>query len=109
VDDVAASVLALRMPRLQELRLLECGLRSAAALPSIATLTGLTNLALGPDLTLDGSSSVFPLGRGDLQLLTPLTQLKLFWSKYIFCENAVSELWSEEQQRWRQQPPAWLR
>jgi hypothetical protein len=42
VDDVAASVLALRLTRLQDLRLISCGLRSAAALPSIASLTGLT-------------------------------------------------------------------
>jgi hypothetical protein len=44
VDDVAASVLALRLTRLRDLRLECCGLRSAAALPSIATMTGLTHL-----------------------------------------------------------------
>uniref|UniRef100_A0A383WIG2 Receptor-type protein kinase n=1 Tax=Tetradesmus obliquus TaxID=3088 RepID=A0A383WIG2_TETOB len=46
VDDTAACALALRLKRLQKLNLFDCGLRSAAALPSIATLTGLTGLWL---------------------------------------------------------------
>jgi hypothetical protein len=110
VDDVAASVLALRLTRLQELLLVHCGLRSAAALPSIATLTGLTSLVLGPAVVTDGSASVFPLGKGDLELLTPLTQLKHLangdYGQNFFCDNAVAQLWCEVQQQWQQQQPA---
>jgi hypothetical protein len=108
VDDAAASVLALRLTRLQELQLSECGLCSAAALPSIATLTGLTRLDLKPQAggMTDGPSSVFPLGMGDLELLTPLTQLKEFSNDEFFCSNAFSQLWSVQQRQWRQQPPA---
>jgi hypothetical protein len=91
VDDAAVSVLALRLTRLQELRLTHCGLRSAAALPSIATLTGLTFLSLGAsDSTETGAVSMLPLGQEDLLLLTPLTQLKWLCGCEFFSNKAVS-------------------
>jgi hypothetical protein len=105
VDDVAATVLALRLTRLQDLRLTNCGLRSAAALPAIATLTGLTNLGLG--VLADDGTTKLPLGQEDLLLLTPLTQLKQLWNHSFFHSVAVSRLWST-QKRWLQPPPAWL-
>uniref|UniRef100_A0A383VVN8 Uncharacterized protein n=1 Tax=Tetradesmus obliquus TaxID=3088 RepID=A0A383VVN8_TETOB len=69
VDDTAAAVLAQHLKRLQELHLEECGLRSAAALPYIATLTGLIYLGL--------SLGQPPLGRDELLLLAPLPQLEV--------------------------------
>jgi hypothetical protein len=108
VDDVAGSVLALRLMRLQDLRLADCGLRSAAALLSIATLTGLTQLELSAgDDTLEAASDLLLLGQEDVLLLTPLTQLKLFWSDGFFCDEDVCRLWNTEK-GWLQQPPAWL-
>lgn len=69
VDDTAAAVLAQHLKRLQELHLEECGLRSAAALPYTATLTGLIYLGL--------SLGQPPLGRDELLLLAPLPQLEV--------------------------------
>jgi hypothetical protein len=118
VDDVAASVLALRLTRLQDLRLVYCGLRSAAALPSIATLTGLTRLDLSVDLDREaegsdddtesaGTPSLLPLGQEDLLLLTPLTQLRYLGCSALFSSTAIHQLWGYEK-GWLQQPPAWL-
>jgi hypothetical protein len=91
VDDVAASVLALRLTRLQDLRLTDCCLHSAAALPSIATLTGLTHLELsgGADAETEGTCSLLPRGQEDLMLLSPLTQLKRFYIEGIVQIAAV--------------------
>jgi hypothetical protein len=98
VDDVAASVLALRLTRLQDFRLTDCGLRSAAALPSIATLTGLPSIATLTGLTqlelsardgteTEGTSTLLPLGQEDVLLLSPLTQLQYFWIDGSFYTN----------------------
>jgi hypothetical protein len=94
VDDVAASVLALRLTQLRELGLTNCGLRSAAALPSIATLTGLTCLDLTSDSAQTANFNLLPLGEEDVLLLTPLTQLKHFYYDGFFWSGAVSRLWS---------------
>jgi hypothetical protein len=109
VDDVAASVLALRLTRLQHLQLENCGLHSAAALPSIATLTELTQLKLGADVDPDTARTynLLPLGKADLLLLTPLTCLQHCCNHGFFCSKAVSQLWSHEK-KWLQPPPAWL-
>jgi hypothetical protein len=108
VDDVSVSVLALRLTRLQDLRFADCGLRSAAALPSIATLTGLTHLSLGGSVdTETGTLNQLRLGQADLLLLTPLTQLKWLYGFGLFSSGAVSGLWSD-QKGWLQRPPAWL-
>jgi hypothetical protein len=117
VDDVAASVLALRLTRLQDLRLVYCGMRSAAALPSIATMTGLTHLELSVDMNIEtetsddtesaGTLSMLPLGREELLLLTPLTKLRYFGCSELFSSAAIHQLWGYEK-GWLQQPPAWL-
>jgi hypothetical protein len=101
-------VLALRLTQLQDLRLKWCGLRSAAALPVIATFTGLTYLGLGvlADTDTDGTSNL-PVGQEDLLLLTPLTQLEQLWNHRFFHSAAVSQLWSTRK-RWPQPPSAWL-
>jgi hypothetical protein len=108
VDDVAASVLALRLTRLRELRLTNCGLRSAAALPSIATLTGLTflDLTASDSAQSEGAVNLLPLGPEDVLLLTPLTQLKHFIYNGFF--HSAMRFWDKQKRRWRQQPPAWL-
>jgi hypothetical protein len=111
VDDVAASVLALRLTRLQDLRLECCGLRSAVALPSIAGLTGLTHLDLSfsdaYDAASNGTVSMLPLGQDDLLLLTPLRGLKQLGNRGFFCSAAACRLWCLHR-GWLQPPPAWL-
>lgn len=99
VDDTAASALALRLKRLQELRLSYCGLRSAAALPSIATLTGLTSLSL----YVDPHTADLDLGRDELRLLAPLTQLKELDCDALFGEPAIGEEWIDVLQQWQRQ------
>ncbi|WIA21858.1 hypothetical protein OEZ85_004234 [Tetradesmus obliquus] len=101
VDDAAACALALRLKRLQKLNLFDCGLRSAAALPSIATLTGLTGLWLSVSSSMPATD--FPLGRDELLLLAPLTKLKTLDCGCCFSRAAVDELWDEELERWRPQ------
>jgi Leucine-rich repeat (LRR) protein len=102
VDDTAASVLALRLTQLQDLRLSCCSLRSAAALPSIATLTGLTSLTLNSNAS-PPSAGGLPLGRDELLLLKPLTRLKALRCHSFFMREAHSELWDHKLCQWRRQ------
>lgn len=101
VDDTAASALALSLRLLQGLRLDNCGLTSAAALPSIATLTGLTWLSLA--VSPYSGAAQLALGREDLLLLAPLRKLARLDFVGFFSPDAVQELWDAELKQWRQQ------
>lgn len=101
VDDPAASALALSLRLLQGLRLDNCGLTSAAALPSIATLTGLTWLSLA--VSPYSGAAQLALGREDLLLLAPLRKLARLDFVGFFSPDAVQELWDAELKQWRQQ------
>jgi hypothetical protein len=104
VDDTAVTALAVRLTNLQELRLMRCKLCSSTVLPVIASLTGLTNLVLTINQhVVDLSGGILPLGREDLLLLAPLTQLKKFMSHNLFSEEAMRELWDAGRQQWQQQ------
>jgi hypothetical protein len=101
LDDTAASAVALCLKQLQELRLISCALRSAAALPSIATLTGLTSLCLCLDSWAQAVGEL-PLGRDELVLLTPLAQLQTTRFDNFFSKDAVDELWNKSSDKWKQ-------
>jgi hypothetical protein len=103
VDDTAVSALAMRLTKLQDLQLWRCGLWSAAALPVIAGLTALTNLWLTVSQDAVSRNDDFPLGRDDLLLLAPLTQLKTLEGHKFFSDEAMQELWDAQLQQWRQQ------
>ncbi|WIA34094.1 hypothetical protein OEZ86_012469 [Tetradesmus obliquus] len=83
------------------LRLDNCGLTSAAALPSIATLTGLTWLSLA--VSPYSGAAQLALGREDLLLLAPLRKLARLDFVGFFSPDAVQELWDAELKQWRQQ------
>jgi hypothetical protein len=100
VDDTAACALALRLKGLQDLCIKFCGLRSAAALPVIANLTGLTALELTSQAL---ATDELPLGQEELQLLRPLTQLKSLCAAGFIKDAAVAELWDKGRRQWRQQ------
>jgi hypothetical protein len=102
VDDTAASALAVRLTKLQDLQLWCCNLWSAAVLPVIASLTGLTNLLLTVDRDMQDQNDI-PLGRDDLLLLAPLTQLKRFMGRTFFANEAIQEMWDARLGQWRQQ------
>jgi hypothetical protein len=103
VDDTAACALAVRLTKLQDLQLWLCNLSSPAVLPVIASLTALTNLLLTHDPeTLDQNDSL-PLGRDDLLLLAPLTQLKQLRCRNFFSDEAMGELWDAGSKQWQQQ------
>jgi hypothetical protein len=102
VDDTAASALAVRLTKLQSLQLWCCNLWSAAVLPVIASLTGLANLLLTLDRDTQDQNDI-PLGRDDLLLLAPLTQLKRFVGRTFFAGEAIHELWDARLGQWRQQ------
>jgi hypothetical protein len=101
VDNTAASALALHLKQLQELQFSDCGLRSAAALPSIATLTGLTRLCLYSTLAV----GQLPLGRDELMLLTPLMRLQNVCFRGFFSYAAWDELWDDCLNKWQLQQP----
>jgi hypothetical protein len=103
VDDTAVSALAMRLTKLQDLQLFCCELWSAAALPVIAGLTGLTNLGLTVGQDVLGRNDTLPLGRDDLLLLAPLAQLKTLEGHNFFSEEAMAELRDAQLQQWWQQ------
>jgi hypothetical protein len=103
VDDTAVSALAMRLTKLQELQLWRCELWSAAALPVIAGLTALTTLQLTVSQHVLSHNDTLPLGRDDLLLLAPLTQLQVLEGQDFFSEEAMDELWDALQKQWRQQ------
>jgi Leucine-rich repeat (LRR) protein len=97
VDDVAAVALAARLTDLRSLSLIDCRLRSAAALPVIAMLTALKELALCYNHPL------FELPAEELRLLAPLRQLREL-TCYGFVDSfAMEQLWDEQNGRWREQ------
>jgi hypothetical protein len=105
LGDIAASALVLSLKGLQELEITNCSLRSAAAVPSIATLTALTSLELIDHGSGPEQHRSLPAGREDLQLLLPLTRLKELVNSGFFKAEAVSELWDEDRGEWRHQQP----
>ncbi|KAF6264030.1 hypothetical protein COO60DRAFT_1486879 [Scenedesmus sp. NREL 46B-D3] len=99
-DDTAVVALALRLRRLQQLQLTDCGFLTAAVLPAIATLARLTALVLSfPRLWPVPEREEEPLGQEDLQLLTPLRQLRKLNGEEFFSKQALQELWDAEQGR----------
>jgi hypothetical protein len=105
VDDTAASALALGLKGLQHLGIEYCGLRSAAAIPSIATLTRLTKLIFTISNAAQEQHRDLPLGREELQLLRSLRRLKTLNNDGLFTDEAVCELWDKERGEWRHQQP----
>jgi hypothetical protein len=101
IEDTSLSALAVRLTKLQDLQLWRCSVWSSAALPVVASLTGLTSLVLMTE-TL-ARDETFPMGRDDLLLLTPLTQLQRLMGDVFFTDEAMHELWDARLQRWRQQ------
>lgn len=99
VDDAAAAGLALRLTNLQQLYLDGVKMISAAALPVIAALTGLTQLRL---YTCTSAAVADKLGHGDLLLLTALTRLEEFETDGLFDYDAVCDVWDDECCGWRQ-------
>lgn len=97
VDDAAAAGLAQQLTNLQQLSLMYVDLSSAAALPAVAALTGLT------ELTLQSMAGVrHKLSYDELLLLTALTQLQAFETD--LCHTDVfQKLWDGESCGWRQQ------
>jgi hypothetical protein len=97
LDDAAAVALAMQLTNLRQLCLEQVRLTSAAALPALAALTGLTRLFLST------SCEMVQLDCADLKLLTALTRLRVFDTENLFDEEAVPVLWDSARRRWRRQ------
>jgi hypothetical protein len=82
-----------------------CSLHSAAAIPSIATLTRLTKLIFGISNAAQEQHRDLPLGQEELQLLRSLRRLKTLNNGGLFTNEAVRELWDKERGEWRHQQP----
>jgi hypothetical protein len=104
VDDVAAVALAARLTKLRSLSLVDCDLRSAAALPVIAMLTALTQLNLCHNHPLASELSAEDLLLLLLLLLAPLRQLREFRSYGFVDEIAMEQPWDHNNGSWREQP-----
>jgi hypothetical protein len=102
VDDVAAAALAARLTKLRSLRLVDCSpVLTAAALPVIAALTGLTQLHLCYD-----SGDPIHLAQvtaEELLLLRPLAQLRELKCYGFVQSQAIEQLWDAKKGSWREQ------
>jgi hypothetical protein len=101
VDDVAAVALAARLTKLRSLRLIDCHLFSAAALPVIAALTGLTQLHLC--CINHEYIGLVQVTAEELLLLRPLTQLRQLNGTGFVQSQAMEQLWDEQRGCWREQ------